>query len=101
MNKNNFKEHKKSVDNTSVWFHYLYDEKNMVAQCKKCSRVIKVNGGSTSGLHTHLKTKHDTNLLKRKESNCDEDTNLSTVSKPKPSGILDYFEKKKIIWMKL
>lgn len=62
MKKNNFKEHEKSVDNTSVWFHCLYDEKNVVAQCKKCSRVIKMDRGSTSGFHTHLRTKRDTNL---------------------------------------
>ncbi|GFS76478.1 hypothetical protein TNCV_1620991 [Trichonephila clavipes] len=29
-----------------------------------------------------------------KESNCDEDTNLSTISKPKISVMLDYFGKK-------
>ncbi|GFW46183.1 hypothetical protein TNCV_4210621 [Trichonephila clavipes] len=48
-----------------------------------------MNGGSKSGLHTPLKTENETNLLKRKESNCDKNTNLSTVSKPKPSGILE------------
>ncbi|GFT73901.1 uncharacterized protein TNCV_4895341 [Trichonephila clavipes] len=45
-------------------------------------------------LHTHLKIRHETNLLRRKESNFDIGINLSTVSKPKPSGILDYFLKK-------
>ncbi|GFX81098.1 hypothetical protein TNCV_1910911 [Trichonephila clavipes] len=54
---------------------------------------MKVKGASTSGLHTHLKMKPDTNLLKRKECNCDEDTNLSKVSKPTPTGILYYLKK--------
>lgn len=90
---------KKSANNTSVWFYYLHDEKNMLARCKTCSRIIKVFGGSTSGLHIHLKTQHNINFLKRKES---ETNSMSTnsnspkndITKPKTSQITDFFNRK-------
>lgn len=94
MNNNDFKEHKKSADNTSAWFYYLYDEKNMLARCKTCSRIIKVFGGSTSGLHTHLKTQHNINLLKRKESETISNSPKNDITKPKTSQITDFFNTK-------
>ena len=60
-----FIEHSKGVDKYSVWFFFLKDEKGHIAKCKKCAKIIKTAGGSTSGLHTHLKTKHDVILRKR------------------------------------
>lgn len=31
---------------------------NLTAKCISCNKIIKTSGGSTSGLHTHLKTAH-------------------------------------------
>ena len=35
------------------------------AMCKECSVIVKCEGRSTSGLHTHQRTKHNNNMLKR------------------------------------
>jgi hypothetical protein len=81
MNKINFKDHRKANDKSSVWFYYLYSEKEMLARCKQCSKVIKVAGGSTSGLHKHLKT-HEINLLKRKEPAAASNSNTTCTGPP-------------------
>lgn len=63
-----FKEHTKGQDENSIWYHYLFENVNKnVAKCKKCGKQIKCAGGSTSGLHTHLKTNHNIDTRKRKE----------------------------------
>lgn len=54
------------MDTISVWHHYNKTKDGGV--CKLCSRQIKAAGGSTSGLHSHLKSQHDINLLKRGKS---------------------------------
>ena len=54
----------KSADENSVWFYFLREKKGQISKCKKCNKVIKTQGGSTSGLHTHLKTLHQINLKK-------------------------------------
>jgi hypothetical protein len=52
-----FVEHVKGHDTNSVWFYYLMEKSGkQIANCKKCCKEIKCGGGSTSGLHTHLKT---------------------------------------------
>lgn len=60
-----FVQHSKGADENSIWFYFLKEEKGSYAKCKKCANFIKTGGGSTSGLHTHLKTKHEINLRKR------------------------------------
>lgn len=63
---------KKSDDEKSVWFHYMRDATGNLAQCIKCYKEIKTVGGSTKGLHTHLKTIHKIDMLKRPTDDGDE-----------------------------
>ena len=59
-----------------------------------CKKIIKTHGGSTSGLHTHLKTIHKVNLLKR---DVDSPTALDSsefLQKPKPSVTINKFFKR-------
>lgn len=68
---NTFTEHRKGQDETSVW---------------------KCRGGSTSGLHTHLKTMHGLNLKKKCESPHDVESSLSKQPK---LLITNYFKNNK------
>ncbi|GFU06675.1 gamma-aminobutyric acid receptor subunit rho-3 [Trichonephila clavipes] len=67
MNENNFKEHKESVDNTPVWFHYLYDEKNIEAQCDRavCVLCSGIAACRTSSVKRHFETNHKTSCQKK------------------------------------
>ena len=54
-----YEKHKKlSQTETSVWSRFLKASDNLTAKCISCNKIIKTSGGSTSGLHTHLKTAH-------------------------------------------
>ncbi|XP_047520612.1 uncharacterized protein LOC125059942 [Pieris napi] len=48
-----------------LWCHFLRSADAQTAKCKICSKILKTSGASTSGLHTHLKSKHKINILKR------------------------------------
>jgi hypothetical protein len=72
---------KHSTNKESVWHYYLKEVNGFSAKCKdkKCQAVLKTVGGSTSGLHTHLKSKHDVDLLKKSSKRLDaehEGTNI-------------------------
>ena len=45
------------------------------AKCKLCSTILKATGGSTKGLHEHMKRIHSVNTMKRK---CADDPQPST-----------------------
>lgn len=49
---------KSTQTETSVWSRFLKASDNLTAKCIICNKIIKTSGGSTSGLHTHLKTSH-------------------------------------------
>lgn len=54
-----YEKHKKlSQTETSVWSRFLIASDKITAKCISCNKIIKTSGGSTSGLHTHLKTAH-------------------------------------------
>jgi len=54
------------TDHAGIWQYYLREKKRgQKAMCKECSVIVKCEGGSTSGLHTHQRTKHNNNTLKR------------------------------------
>jgi len=38
-----------------VWQHFLRDKHGQLAECKLCNMRLKTIGGSTKGLHEHLK----------------------------------------------
>lgn len=44
----------------SIWKaqKIVTNRNNLTAKCISCNKIIKTSGGSTSGLHTHLKTAH-------------------------------------------
>lgn len=48
-----------------VWEHFTYDETVKKAKCKHCKILIACNKGSTSGMASHIKSKHK--LMKEKE----------------------------------
>ena len=84
-----------ATDRGGIWQHYLREKKGNKAKCKECSVIVKCEGGSTSGLHTHQRTKHNNNLLKRSmematNAKCDEKANAHTVKLagkgPGPAG---------------
>jgi len=56
----------------------LREKNGHSAQCKICNVIIKTVGGSTSGMHTHLQTKHKISIRKRPAS--DETTASTSVS---------------------
>lgn len=41
-----------------VWNHFAFDENTKKAQCNYCKAFITVNKGSTSGMSSHVKSKH-------------------------------------------
>lgn len=53
----------------NVWKHFEKGAEKGTAVCKICKVTLKSDGGSTSGLITHAKTKHGINVLKRKVGN--------------------------------
>lgn len=46
--------------------------------------MLRCVGGSTKGLHTHLKSKHNINLLKRKNTVSENDDKCSSTQKSSP-----------------
>ena len=64
------------MDKNSSWSYFEKTICKNAGICKKCSRTIKAIGGSTSGLHTHLRTSHDINLLKRQK----DDNEISSIT---------------------
>ena len=52
-----------------IWKHFLRSVCGKLAQCKACNNILKCDGGSTKGLHVHLKSAHQIDiLLKRKKT---------------------------------
>ncbi|XP_043210081.1 uncharacterized protein LOC122375011 [Amphibalanus amphitrite] len=43
---------------SAVWEHYLRSQDGHTAKCRLCKKVLKISGGSTKGLHVHLRSKH-------------------------------------------
>lgn len=48
----------------TVWNHFTKTNDKSSAVCSICKKSIKTEGGSTSGLHTHLKAKHNIVIAK-------------------------------------
>jgi hypothetical protein len=85
----------KADDKKSVWHYFLQGLNSAKCNIATCGKVIKCVGGSTKGLHTHLASKHDIDLL-RKESVAD--TSVETTEQtaqpgpaPKKMKITSYF----------
>ena len=39
-----------------------------LAQCKACNKILKCDGGSTKGLHVHLRSTHQIDILLKREN---------------------------------
>ena len=63
-----------------IWQHFLREKQGQSAKCKLCNTVLKTVGGSTKGLHEHLKRVHDMSVLKRKTVDVTADTAESSSS---------------------
>lgn len=63
-----FVEHPKSQDENSVWRFFRTNKNQDKGQCIKCLRVLKAENKSTGGLHNHMKTVHNENVLKRQSN---------------------------------
>lgn len=97
MDMQNFEEHSKANERNSPWFHFLREKKGQCAKCKLCKRIIKTHGGSTSGLHTHLKAIHEIDLLKRDVTSTTVIDSSKSVQKTKSSiAITDFFKSDKM-----
>ena len=82
------------MDTNSPWHYFNRTAARDVAVCKQCTKKIKAVGGSTSGLHGHLKSQHNINLLKRrKEKSDDTSTSIQTVDVDSRSKITSYLKK--------
>ena len=67
---------------TEIWQHFLRSESGKLAQCKVCKKVLKCDGGSTKGLHVHLKSTHQIEItLKRKNDQIPENYSQSKSTK--------------------
>lgn len=81
-------------NNKGLWDYYTRQGKDS-ARCNKCKKVIKAVGGSTSGLHSHLRTQHKLNLLKR--ANLSTSVNKEALVEAGPSrGFLQNYIKSSI-----
>ena len=90
----------KESSSNSVWKYFLRGKTNQVAKCMQCKQVLKILGGCTTPMHTHLRSKHNTVLNKRKfdenTTASTSDSNDSVVSATrKTNTIIDFFKSKK------
>lgn len=93
-----FIKHKKDLDTSSAWSHFLIANDGKSARCKRCLAVLKTLGGSTKGLHTHLSSKHNFKVLS--ESNCSstghghrEQLEENSTPPPAKRKLVEYFIK--------
>ena len=73
----------REFEGAEIWQHFRRSKCGKPSECKICKKVIKCDGG-TKGLHVHLKTIHQIELLKRNRSESNSD---HTITKPKPDTI--------------
>ena len=65
---------------TNIWSYYIrHGTGKDSAECIKCKKVLQTKGGSTSKFHSHFKTQHNINLLKR-------EVPVSVSAEPRPSA---------------
>ena len=77
---------------SKIWNHFKHSVCGKLAECNSCKKVLKCEGRSTKGLHIHLKSQHQIDLLKRsnnEESN--SEISKSTISNTCAVRKLDYY----------
>lgn len=85
----------KSGDKTSVWHYFLRAQDKLSAKCKKCQKILKCAGGSTSGLQKHLKNIHQISLSAEKENFANQTSVGANTTNPIPSTSTEGVPKKK------
>ena len=55
----------REFEGAPIWTHYKRSSCGNLAECNICKKNLKCHGGSTKGLHVHLKSCHNVDLLKR------------------------------------
>lgn len=82
MQEQEFEKFNRNANNKdSVWFYFLRGKKNKnECKCTTCGKIIHCAGGSTSGMHTHLKAIHNISLLKRSTSSNESSASISSSS---------------------
>ena len=75
----------RDFEGAEIWQNFKRSKCGKLSECKICKKIIKCDGGSTKGLHVHLKTIHHIEILKR--------TSSETISKSivNITGKLDLF----------
>ncbi|XP_013199728.1 uncharacterized protein LOC132903872 isoform X2 [Amyelois transitella] len=64
---------------TNIWNHFLRASDGQSAKCKTCHKILKISGGSTTGLHTHFRSVHPyLNTTNTEEDN----ENVTSISVP-------------------
>ena len=53
-------------EDAQIWTHYKRSNCGKFEECQICTKILKCDGGSTKGLHVHLKSVHNIDLMKRK-----------------------------------
>ena len=78
--------------NEGIWQHFLREKQGQSAKCKLCKTVLKTVGGSTKGLHEHLKRMHDLSVLKRQKNNEESDDPPAAAKRkgPTPGAMMKY-----------
>ena len=64
---------------TKIWEHFRRSTCEKLAQCKLCKKTLKCEGGSTKGLHMHIRSIHQIEVSKRKSTN---ETNMELSKQP-------------------
>lgn len=72
--------------NSTVWKYFLREEKGQTAMCKNgdCKKILKIGGGSTKGLYTHLFSIHKINLTTANNSAKTLEADEAPTKKSKP-----------------
>jgi hypothetical protein len=66
-----------------IWQHFLKEKQGQSAKCINCQAELKTTGGSTKGLHEHMKRVHNISTLKRKGGDdSDDKSKLDTKAAP-------------------
>lgn len=82
--------------NDGVWQYFIRNRVKQTAQCNKCKKTLMSYGGSTTSLHSHLKTAHGISSSKRTatDNNSVTDETSPQPSSSKKSQITSFFTKK-------
>ncbi|OMJ15838.1 hypothetical protein AYI69_g8058 [Smittium culicis] len=53
------------MNKKKVWGYYIKSDDKKHGTCKTCGKMIKIEGGSTSGLHYDIRSMHSTDLINK------------------------------------